>query len=244
MKKINFKEMYNAGVHLGSSVKKIHPKMRRYIMCTHDGIAMIDILKTYTRLFLIATDGYQILFVGTQKTIAPLIADIANKTSCPYVNKNWKGGYLTNFKNMNGLGEASSQKNELSHSITSMFQNSEKSSRKLTYPLSLIEKNFDNQVFFSTPPFSPPKSKTLNSTTKLSSLPDIVIIVGQQKELKAVKECQQLQIPIITILDSDGDPEKSSLFIPANDDSLTSVEYILKHLGHAILVGRLLYDTV
>nr|YP_010261057.1 ribosomal protein S2 [Cephaleuros parasiticus]UIB38998.1 ribosomal protein S2 [Cephaleuros parasiticus] len=130
-----------------------------------------------------------------------------------------------------------------------MFQNSEKSSRKLTYPLSLIEKKFDrlrqsDEVFFSSPPFGRGESKKLNSNTKLSSLPDIVIIVGQQKELKAVKECQQLQIPIITILDSDGDPEKSSLFIPANDDSLTSVEYILKHLGHAILVGRLLYDTV
>ena len=51
MKQINLKEMYDAGVHLGSSVKKLNPKMKPYIMCTHDGIAIIDILKTYTRLF-------------------------------------------------------------------------------------------------------------------------------------------------------------------------------------------------
>nr|UIB38927.1 ribosomal protein S2 [Trentepohlia sp. YN1317] len=106
MKQINLKEMYNAGVHLGSSVKKLNPKMKPYIMCTHDGIAIIDILKTYTRLFritlflkkVIATEGYWVLFVGTQKSIAPLIAEIATKSSSYYINERWKGGFLTNFK--------------------------------------------------------------------------------------------------------------------------------------------------
>lgn len=80
------------------------------------------------------------------------------------------------------------------------------------------------------------------ASNELNSLPDLVIIVGQEKELKAIKECQKLNIPTITILDSDGDPEKTSLFIPANDDSRSSVEFILKHLGQSILIGRLLYD--
>lgn len=76
-------------------------------------------------------------------------------------------------------------------------------------------------------------------SNELTSLPDLVIIVGQEKESKAIKECQKLNIPTITILDSDGDPEKTSLFIPANDDSRSSVEFILKHLGQSILIGRL-----
>nr|YP_010261193.1 ribosomal protein S2 [Cephaleuros karstenii]UIB39134.1 ribosomal protein S2 [Cephaleuros karstenii] len=210
MKQINFKEMYNAGVHLGSSIKTINPKMKPYIMCTHDGIAIIDILKTYTRLFrvtlflkkVIATEGYQVLFVGTQKSIAPLIADIATKSSSPYINKGWSAS-------------CEGEKEE-------KFR---KQSR--TTPLTKTE-----------------EITKLTHVTKLTSLPDIVIIVGQQKELKAVKECEKLNIPTITILDSDGDPEKTSLFIPANDDSWTSVEFILKHLGHSILVGRLLYDKV
>ena len=73
-------------------------------------------------------------------------------------------------------------------------------------------------------------------------LPDIVIIVGQDKEMKAIKECKKLNIPTITILDSDGDPSLTNLFIPANDDSSSSVECILKHIGQAVLLGRYLYD--
>lgn len=199
--------MYNAGVHLGSSVKKLNPKMKPYIMCTHDGIAIIDILKTYTRLFrvalflkkVIATEGYQILFVGTQKSIAPLIAEIAAKSSSYYINDRWKGGFLTNFKTMKG-------------------QNSAK------------------------PRGSRSEIGGPGRSNELTGLPDLVIIVGQEKELKAIKECQKLNIPTITILDSDGDPDKTSLFIPANDDSRSSVEFILRHLGQSILVGRLIYD--
>nr|YP_010261000.1 ribosomal protein S2 [Trentepohlia sp. BN17]UIB38754.1 ribosomal protein S2 [Trentepohlia sp. BN17] len=206
MKQINLKEMYNAGVHLGSSVKKLNPKMKPYIMCTHDGIAIIDILKTYTRLFritlflkkIIANEGYQVLFVGTQRSIAPLIAEIATKSSSYYINERWKGGFLTNFKTV-------------------------KDSRSSRQQDSLEQ----NQSGFS---------------NELNSLPDLVIIVGQEKELKAIKECQKLNIPTLTILDSDGDPDKTSLFIPANDDSQSSVEFILKHLGQSILIGRLLYD--
>ena len=217
MKQINLKEMYKAGVHLGSSVKKLNPKMKPYIMCTHDGIAIIDILKTYTRLFritlflkkVIATEGYRVLFVGTQKSIASLIAEIATKSSSYYINERWKGGFLTNFKTMKG-------------------QNSNSAKNDYLKTRSKREKDNVSQQYFE--------------SNELNNLPDLVIIVGQEKELKAIKECQKLNIPTITILDSDGDPEKTSLFIPANDDSRSSVEFILKHLGQSILVGRLLYD--
>ena len=86
-----------------------------------------------------------------------------------------------------------------------------------------------------------PKS-TSTVGLEFNTLPDIVIIVGQDKEMKAIKECKKLNIPTITILDSDGDPSLTNLFIPANDDSSSSVECILKHLGQAVLLGRYLYD--
>ena len=108
MKQIRLKEMFDCGCHLGTNIKNINPKMRPYIMSVHDGIAVIDILKTYTRLFrislflkkVIATQGYRVLFVGTQKSIAPIIASIASKSSSNYINERWKGGFLTNFKTM------------------------------------------------------------------------------------------------------------------------------------------------
>ena len=222
MKQIRLKEMFDSGCHLGTNVKNLNPKMRPYIMSVHDGIAIIDILKTYTRLFritlflkkVIATEGYRVLFVGTQKSIAPIIASVATKSSSNYINDRWKGGFLTNFKTMkkneNNLSEKYSKKEENAKiRVGSQLENS---------------------------------SKHSSVGLELNTLPDIVIIVGQNKEMKAIKECKKLKIPTITILDSDGDPSLTNLFIPANDDSSFSVECILKHIGQAILLGRYLYD--
>ena len=226
MKQIRLKEMFDCGCHLGTNIKNINPKMRPYIMSVHDGIAIIDILKTYTRLFrislflkkVIATQGYRVLFVGTQKSIAPIIASIATKSSSNYINERWKGGFLTNFKTMkkneNRFSEKDGKNEE--NSKTTKLENlgSEKTEPKLTSKVGL----------------------------EFNTLPDIVIIVGQDKEMKAIKECKKLNIPTITILDSDGDPSLTNLFIPANDDSSSSVECILKHIGQAVLLGRYLYD--
>lgn len=231
MRQINIKEMYNAGVHLGSSVKKLNPKMKPYIMCTHEGIAIIDILKTYTRLFritlflkkVIATEGYWVLFVGTQKAIAPLIAEIATKCSSYYINERWKGGFLTNFKTMKGTPPRIQSWDSRGGSWSDLSNSAKRYSDKKK------EESISGSV----------ENRTSN---ELTSLPDLVILVGQEKGLKVIKECQKLNIPVITILDSDGDPEKTSLFIPANDDSQSSVELILRHLGQSILIGRLFFD--
>lgn len=216
MKQISLKEMFDSGCHLGTNIKTINPKMRPYIMSVHDGIAIIDILKTYTRLFrmtlflkkVIATQGYRVLFVGTQKSIAPIIASIATKSSSSYVNERWKGGFLTNFKTM--------KKNE-----TRLPENSLKKGPAQTDDLNSNQNSYTG--------------------VELTTLPDIVIIVGQAKEMKAINECKKLNIPTISILDSDGDPSLTNLFIPANDDSSSSVECILKHLGKAVLLGKYLY---
>ena len=226
MKQIRLKEMFDCGCHLGTNIKNINPKMRPYIMSVHDGIAIIDILKTYTRLFrislflkkVIATQGYRVLFVGTQKSIAPIIASIATKSSSNYINERWKGGFLTNFKTM--------KKNE------NRF--SEKDSKNQQNSKTTKLENLSHEK-------TEPKS-TSTVGLEFNTLPDIVVIVGQDKEMKAIKECKKLNIPTITILDSDGDPSLTNLFIPANDDSSASVECILKHIGQAVLLGRYLYD--
>ena len=231
MKQIRLKEMFDCGCHLGTNIKNINPKMRPYIMSVHDGIAIIDILKTYTRLFrislflkkVIATQGYRVLFVGTQKSIAPIIASIATKSSSNYINERWKGGFLTNFKTM--------KKNENSFAEKD-YKNEENSN--ITKLRVAQRENFNHEKIES--------KSTSKIGLEFNTLPDIVIIVGQDKEMKAIQECKKLNIPTITILDSDGDPSLTNLFIPANDDSSSSVECILKHLGQAVLLGRYLYD--
>ena len=80
--------------------------------------------------------------------------------------------------------------------------------------------------------------KYLGGVQTMSQLPDIVIIVGQQKEMNAVRECQKLKIPSLTILDTDGDPSLTDFFIPANDDSITSLNFILTQFLKYIQYGQ------
>ena len=80
--------------------------------------------------------------------------------------------------------------------------------------------------------------KYLGGVQTMSKLPDIVIIIGQQKEINAVRECQKCKIPNLTILDTNCDPSLTDLFIPANDDSLASVNFILNELSKAIKEGK------
>ena len=229
MKEIRLKEMFDCGCHLGTNIKNINPKMRPYIMSVHDDIAIIDILKTYTRLFritlflkkVIATEGYRVLFVGTQKSVAPIIASVATRSSSNYINERWKGGFLTNFKTM--------KKNE-NRGIEKSYKNEENAKIRV------------GSLARSTSIQSSDSLKNSSVGLELNTLPDIVIIVGQHKEMKAIKECKKLNIPTITILDSDGDPSLTNLFIPANDDSSSSVECILKPIGGAVLLGKYLYD--
>nr|YP_009519096.1 ribosomal protein S2 [Callipsygma wilsonis]AYC65008.1 ribosomal protein S2 [Callipsygma wilsonis] len=86
-----------------------------------------------------------------------------------------------------------------------------------------------------------PFSKNLEGVQTMYELPDIIIIVGQQKEINLVKECKKLEIPCVTILDTNCNPSLTNFFIPANDDSLRSVSFILNQLSKAIKKGSSLY---
>ena len=110
-----------------------------------------------------------------------------------------------------------------SRTVETLAQKSKKENARLGLPTERQKKRF---------------MKYLGGVQTMSQLPDIVIIVGQQKEINAVRECQKLKIPSLTILDTNCDPSLTDFFIPANDDSVTSVQYILSKLSNAIKEGQ------
>ena len=110
-----------------------------------------------------------------------------------------------------------------SRAVETFAQKSKKENARLGLPTERQKKRF---------------MKYLGGVQTMSQLPDIVIIVGQQKEINAVRECQKLKIPSLTILDTNCDPSLTDFFIPANDDSVTSVKYILSKLSNAIKEGQ------
>nr|AYC63982.1 ribosomal protein S2 [Flabellia petiolata] len=223
-------QMVSAGVHFGH--RQRNPKMIPYIYTEKDDLQIIDLFQTYWYLkkaslfiFNVCRRGKGVLFVGTRKHVAKCIEQTANDCNSWYINKRWLGGLLTNWETMvksiskikRGGGE------DLHQNLT----------KKETARLERKKKRL---------------LKYLGGVRTMSQLKDIkdigvVIIVGQHKEMNAVRECQKLNIPSLTILDTNCDPSLTDLFIPGNDDSLASVNFILNQLSIPIKKGQKDFKT-
>nr|YP_009519683.1 ribosomal protein S2 [Udotea flabellum]AYC65659.1 ribosomal protein S2 [Udotea flabellum] len=208
--------MVSAGVHFGHRRK--NPKMTPYIYTEKDGLQIIDLLQTYwylqqASLFLskMSRRGKRILFVGTKKHVAKCIEQTANECNSWYINKRWLGGLLTNWDTL---------------------------SRSKFRMQKAIDKNRTKKEMARIERQKKRLRKYFGGIQTMFERPDVVIIVGQQKEMNAVRECQKLQIPSLTILDTNCDPSLTDLFIPANDDSLASINFVLKKLSRAIQEGQ------
>lgn len=218
-------EMVKTGVHFGHQAKKWNPKMAPYIYAEKNGIHIIDLIQTYFFLkntvnFLKseAAQGKTFLFVGTKKQASRLIAKVALSCDSFYVNQRWLGGMLTNWKTIKTSIEKLNQLQNLDYSNYSKKEiaNFKKEKERL--------------------------QKYLGGLKNMAAIPDVVIIVGQPDELNAVRECQKLGLRSITILDTDCDPNLADLFVPANDDSVASLQLILAEFVDAIKKGQKQYQ--
>ena len=222
---INIKTLINKGVHFGHQKKAWNPKMTPYIYTEQNNIHIIDLIQTYSHLRQIlkflaesTAQGKTLLFVGTKKQASKLVEETAKKCNSFFVNERWLGGLLTNWFTI----------------------------RKSISKLKHLELQEKNNLFFNLPKKEIIKlkkekgrlEKYLGGVKKMLNLPDIVIIIDQQKEMNAVLECQKLGIRSITILDTNGDPSLADLFIPANDDSITSLSFILNEFLKYIQYGQ------
>nr|YP_009240387.1 30S ribosomal protein S2 [Gymnochlora stellata]BAU62521.1 30S ribosomal protein S2 [Gymnochlora stellata] len=222
-------KMVKAGVHFGHKVREWNPKMSPFIYQKLDGIHIIDIIQSYIYLKKIckllftqaaSSDYNTFLFVGTQKQTPIPNCIVYNASQCNslYINNKWLSGLLTNW------------------------ENAKKSINTLNY-LSLYQKtnNFDNLTMKVRSLLEKKKErlqKYFGGVQNMKTLPNFVVLVGQQNEMIALKECQKLQIKNVTLLDTDCNPELADFFIPANDDSSSSLNLILGELRIAINLGR------
>ena len=152
-----------------------------------------------------------VVFVGTRPQIAPVIKNIAEECNAHYVNTRWVGGLLTNWSTISACIQNLND-------LDKLLEQDPKTTGLTKKELVQKEKEMER------------KDKFFGGVRQLSSLPDLVVIVGQPHERNAVLECQKLNIPTITLLDSNCDPSYTTYGIPANDDSTRSVEFILKQL--------------
>ena len=222
---IDIKTMIQKGVHFGHAKQTWNPKMIPYIYTEQNNIHIIDLIQTYIHLkqaskFLATAtaQGKTILFVGTKRQAAKLVIKIAKQCNSFFVTERWLGGLLTNWLTVR-RSISKLNKLELREQNKSFLGLSKKEIIK-------FKKERDRL------------NKYLGGLKKMVSLPDIVIIIDQKKEINAVLECRKLGIRSITILDTNGDPTLADLFIPANDDSVTSLNFILNEFLKYIKYGQ------
>lgn len=222
---LSLEQMLDAGVHLGHQVRRWNPKMAPYIYGQRQNVHIIDILQTFicleeasSFLFKMGKQKKNILFVGTKRQFSSIIEGCAMKTNSYYVNHRWIGGLLTNWSTMKVCVE---NLRWLTQKDSEGFF--ERLPKKEASTLRKRKANLE---------------KYFGGVQNMESIPDLVILVGQQRELNAVKECIKLQIPLITIVDTNCDPTLTDFFIPGNDDSVRSVELLLGELTDSIIKGQ------
>nr|YP_010006764.1 ribosomal protein S2 [Passiflora cristalina]QNR05531.1 ribosomal protein S2 [Passiflora cristalina] len=225
---INLEEMLEAGVHFGHAIKKWNPKMAPYISAKRKGIHITNLIRTARFLseacdlvFDAASSGKKFLIVGTKKKAADSVARAAIRARCHYVNKKWLGGILTNWSTT----EMRLQK----FRDLRIDQKTGKLNRLPKRDVAQLKRQLSHL------------QKYLGGIKYMTGLPDIVIIVDQQEEYTALRECITLGIPTICLIDTNCDPDFADISIPANDDARASIRFILNKLVFAICEGRSRY---
>ncbi|MCC7474752.1 MAG: 30S ribosomal protein S2 [Pirellulales bacterium] len=219
------KELVEAGVHYGHRASRWNPKMRPYIYARKNLIHIIDVRETVRGLLRakkylsqLASQGSLILFVGTKRQAGEAVAQESLRCGMPYVNDRWLGGTLTNFRTIRSrlgrLEELEGIKN--TDKINSY---SKKMQSALTREYRKMFRNLDG-------------IRTMNR------IPECLVIVDPKKEKNAVSEARKLGIATVALIDTDCDPDLVDLPIPGNDDSMRSIELIMKILADAVLAGK------
>lgn len=222
---ITMKEMLEAGAHYGHQCRRWNPKMKRYIFGARNGVHIIDLQKTNNHLkkafgFIehIVSKGGKVLFVGTKKQAREIVAEEAERCGMFFINHRWLGGTLTNYPTIKqSIGQLKSL---------------EKMSEDGTYD-KLTKKevlNLEHTKF--------KLNRNLGGIKDLKGQPDALFIVDAHKEQIAVKEAQKLGIPIVALADTNADPEGIDYIIPANDDSLRSIQLFTGAMADACLSGK------
>ena len=225
MADVSLAQLLEAGVHFGHKAYRWNPKMFPYIYTERNNIHILDLVQSAqllkeanSYLQSAAEQKKTFLFVGTKRQASALIAQEAKRCNCYYVNHRWLGGMLTNWVTLKSrIARLKKLEQDEVDEIFNLLPKKEASLRRKE-----LEK----------------LRKHLNGIKDMERIPDVVIIVDQKREMTAIRECQTLNIPIVSILDTNCDPDLVDIPIPGNDDAVRSIKLILQSLTDSINLGK------
>ncbi len=223
-KKVEVKDLLEAGVHFGHLTRKWNPNMAPYIYMERNGIHIINLYKTAAKigeaseaLKKIAASGRKILFVATKKQAKDIVAEKAKNANMPYITERWPGGMLTNFVTIRKAVKKMASIDRMKQDGTFMTL-SKKERLAVDRLRAKLEKN-------------------LGSISDMSRLPAALFVVDTTREHIAVAEALKLNIPIFAMVDTNSDPRVIDYVIPSNDDASKSIESVMSFVSEAIIDG-------
>lgn len=221
MQKVDLNELLKAGVHFGHQASRWNPKMSPFIFTKKEGIYIIDLQKTQVKLeealkyvASLASEGKKILFVGTKRQAKDLVKKAAEECNMPYVVERWAGGAFTNFKTIKR--QIQKLKDFRAKKEAGEFE-------KYTKKEQILFKDEIERL-----------EKLFGGLTSMDKLPDAIFIVNSIHDFIPLKESMKLGIPVISLVDTNADPEVIDYPIPANDDAIKSIELMCNALSKAI----------
>ena len=221
MSKQDIKAMFDNAVHVGHRTHKWNPRMKKYLYGEKNGVHIINLEKTAEKLdealgFLnrLSAQGRKVLLVSTKPQSMKLLEDVAGTAGMPYVTSRWIPGLLTNFKTIKTRIKYLQQLQDQEE--TGEFQKyTKKEAAKLRKTIAKL-------------------SLALGGVQGMTDLPDPVFVLDVLRDEIAVDEAKKIGLPVVAFVDSNADPSKINYSIPANDDALKSLVYLLGKVGDAL----------
>jgi len=222
---VSMKELLEAGVHFGHQTNRWNPKMKPYIYGKRNGIYIIDLAKTQKMLVKAleyieeqVANGKEPIIVSTKKQAQDIIEEEASRAGAFYVNVRWLGGLITNFQTIRKSTENLKEYENMKTSGEWEQLNKKEQSK--------LEKVYRKLY------------KNLNGVKNMEDLPGFLIVIDTEREKIAVLEAIKKNIPIVGVVDTNGNPEIIDYPIPGNDDAIRSIKLFASKFADAILEGR------
>jgi small subunit ribosomal protein S2 len=228
---ITIKQLLESGVHFGHQTSRWNPKMKKYIFGERNGIYIINLELTLAclekaLLFLktLAAEGKEVLFVGTKKQAQIPLKEAAEASGMPYVNQRWLGGMLTNFETIRKSIKKLDSIDKMEQDGSFQFITKKE--------IGSLKKEREKLI------------KNLSGVREMRKVPGAVFVIDAELEKIAIAEAQKLGIPVVAVLDTNGNPDHIDHPLPGNDDAIKAIKLFCEAVSGAVTEGRAEFKKV
>jgi small subunit ribosomal protein S2 len=222
MSEVTLKELLESGAHFGHQTSRWNPKMKPYILTAKNGVHLVNLKETIVCLSnaekltsTVVANGGSVLFVGTKPQAKDVVSEAAAECRHYFINSRWLGGMLTNFTTVRkSIKKVEDIDRMESDGTFKMLPKKE---------VNILKKKREKIL------------TVLSGVREMKELPGLMVVVDIIKEKIAIDEAKRLNIPVIAIVDTNGDPTTVTCPIPANDDSLKTISIVLKSIAKVVL---------